>query len=76
MLYEDLVAQFGTPSSAAHSLGVDRRSVDGWKKRRIPTKHQLKAAALRPGVLVPDEQARKEGEELASILINPEARAA
>lgn len=73
MLYDDLVRHFGTPSDAARALGVDRRLVDGWKKRRIPTKHQLKAEQLSDRVLVPDEAAMKEAAELVALL---EVRAA
>jgi hypothetical protein len=75
MVYDQLVSHFVTPSRAAFALGVDRRLVDGWKKRRIPTKHQLHAEKLSGGVLVPDEKAKKEAAELTSIL-QPESKAA
>jgi hypothetical protein len=68
MKYDDVVSHFGTPSDAARALGVDRRLVDGWKKRRIPTKHQLKARQLSDGVLVPDEEAVREAAELAALV--------
>jgi hypothetical protein len=68
MLYDDLVAHFGAPSKAATALGVDRRLVDCWKKRRIPTKHQLKAEILSEGKLAPDEEARREAAEMAALL--------
>lgn len=73
MLYEDLVSHFQSPSQAASALGVDRRLVDGWKKRRIPTKHQLKAEVVSNGKLIPDEEAKREAVELTEIL---KARAA
>jgi len=75
MLYDDLVAYFRTPSGAARALGVDRRLVNDWKKRRIPTKHQLLAQKRSAGQLEPDEQAKREAEELATIL-NPEVKVA
>lgn len=68
MLYDDLVSHFGTPSAAAKALGVDRRLVDGWKRRRIPTRHQLKAEQVSEGKLAPDQAAKKEAAELASLL--------
>jgi hypothetical protein len=67
MKYENVVSHFGTPSDAARALGVDRRLVDGWKKRRIPTRHQLKAEQISEGKLVPDEEAKKEAAELAIL---------
>ena len=73
MRYDDLIAHFGAPSDAGKALGVDRRLVDGWKKRRIPTKHQLKAQILSDGKLVPDAEAQKEANEMAALL---QARAA
>ena len=73
MLYDDLVGHFGTPSEAARALGVDRRLVDGWKKRRIPTKHQLRTERLSEGKLIPDNEAKKEAAEMAELL---QARAA
>lgn len=73
MLYDDLVGHFGAPSDAAKALGVDRRLVDGWKKRRIPTKHQLKAEVLSEGKLTPDDEAKREAEEMSALL---QARAA
>lgn len=68
MLYGDVVGFWGTPSGAAKALNVDRRLVDGWKKRRIPTKHQLNAQRLSDGKLIPDEQAKQEAAELAALL--------
>jgi len=73
MKYDDVLSHFGTPSDAGRALGVDRRLVDGWKKRRIPTKHQLKAQQLSGGKLTPDDEAKKEAEELSALL---QARAA
>lgn len=67
MVYEDLIGHFGAPSDAAKALGVDRRLVDGWKKRRIPTKHQLKAQSLSSGELTPDVEAQRDAEELRAI---------
>ena len=69
MIYESLVSHFVTPSRAAQALGVDRRLVDRWKKRRIPTRHQLKAAQISGGALVPDEQAQREAKEFESLLV-------
>lgn len=69
MLYEQLVSHFDTPSKAAHALGVDRRLVDGWKKRRIPTRHQLKAQHLSDGKLLPDDRAQREARELEQLLL-------
>lgn len=76
MLYDDVVGHFGTPSEAARALGVDRRLVNDWKKRRIPSKHQLKAQLESGGKLQPDDEALKDAEELKEILMRPEARAA
>lgn len=68
MLYDDLVTHFDGLSSAARALSVDRRLVDRWKKRRIPTLHQLKAHHLSAGKLKLDEQARREAKEYALYL--------
>jgi hypothetical protein len=76
MLYDDLIGHFGTPSDAARALGVDRRQVNDWKKRRIPTKHQLKAQQESNAKLVPDEEALREAAELKAILMQPESKAA
>jgi hypothetical protein len=76
MGYDDLVGHFGTPSEAGRALGVDRRQVNDWKKRRIPTKHQLKAQQESNGKLVPDAEALKEAAELKAILLQPQPKAA
>lgn len=68
MVYDDVVTFFHGPSNAARALGVDRRLVDGWKKRRIPTKHQLKAQMMSDGKLAPDGKAVEEAKEFAAIL--------
>lgn len=68
MVYDDLVAHFGGLSSAARALDVDRRIVDGWKVRRIPTRHQLKARHLANGKLKLDQQAKREAREIAMYL--------
>lgn len=73
MVYDDLIAHFKTPSDAARALGVDRRLVDAWKKRRIPSVHQLKASFVTEGKLAPDEQARKAGSEIATYVRDREA---
>lgn len=68
MNYEDLIGHYLRPSDAARALRIDRRLVDTWKKRRIPTAHQLKAEHLTGGVLQADEQAKAEGKEIASYV--------
>jgi len=68
MTYEDLIAHYLRPSDAARALDVDRRLVDTWKKRRIPTVHQLKAEHLTAGALQADQQAKEEGAEIASYV--------
>lgn len=68
MKYDDLVSHFEGLSSAARALGVDRRLVDRWKKRRIPSRHQLKAQYLSHGKLKADRQARQEAKEFASYV--------
>lgn len=68
MNYEELIEHYLRPSDAARALGVDRRLVDTWKKRRIPTSHQLKAEHLTNGTLRADDQARAEGREIAAYV--------
>lgn len=68
MVYVDLVGHFSGLSSAARALGVDRRIVDSWKARRIPTRHQLKAHYLSDGKLRLDAQAKREAREIAMYL--------
>ena len=68
MNYEDLISHFETPSKAARAIDVDRRLVDAWKDRRIPSKHQMKAEHLSEGMLKADDQAHSEARELASYL--------
>lgn len=75
MKYADLIEHFGTQADAARALEVDRRLVDIWKKRRIPTNHQLKAAFVSGGKLAADAQAQAEGKEIASY-VAPKKRAA
>lgn len=75
MFYDDVVSFFHGPSNAARALGVDRRLVDGWKKRRIPTKHQLKAQLLSDGKLELDDKAVAEAKEFAAVMPS-ETRAA
>lgn len=79
MTYDDLIAHWGRPSDAASALEVDRRMVDSWKERRIPSKHQLKAAALSEGKLKADDQAVADGKEIAGYMeraASPETAAA
>lgn len=68
MVYEQLVAFYGSPSNAANTLDVDRRLVDCWKRRRIPSIHQFKAHHLSDGALKLDAQAKREARELARFL--------
>lgn len=68
MNYGQLVDHWKTPSAAAEALGVDRRRVDDWKKRRIPSKWQVKAAALSGGKLKADKKAQSEVAELAQYV--------
>lgn len=68
MVYADLVDHFGGLSSAARALDVDRRMVDDWKARRIPTRHQLKAHHLSGGKLRLDGKAKREAREIAMYL--------
>jgi len=73
MDYDDLIRHYLRPSDAAKALGVDRRMVDVWKKRRIPTAHQLRAEFLTNGAIQADEQAKAEGLEIASYVMREEA---
>jgi hypothetical protein len=66
--YDELVAHYGRPSDAATALEVDRRLVDGWKKRRIPSRYQLKAQFLTSGELKADQEAMNEGQEIARYM--------
>jgi len=68
MTFDDLISHFTTPSAAARALSVDRRLVDAWKERRIPSKHQLKAEFLSEGKLQADQQAKDEGKEISSYV--------
>lgn len=68
MTYGDVVAYFKRPADAARALGLDRRSVDAWKRRRIPSVHQLAAEHLSGGKLVADDEAREEGRRIASYV--------
>lgn len=74
MKYEQLVEFFDGLTKAADALGVDRRVVDRWKRRRIPSRWQMKAQALSGGTLQADRQARDEAAELASYLKPKEKR--
>ena len=67
MTYDDLKEFFGdSPSKIAEALGIeDRRTVAAWSERRIPSKWQIKAAAVSKGKLDPDEDARREATEFA-----------
>jgi hypothetical protein len=66
MRYEDLIGHFGGLTKAAEALGLDRRVVHAWRKRRIPSRWQLKAESLSDGVLRADDEARDEAVEYAS----------
>lgn len=76
MKYKDLVGHFGGLTKAADALGIDRRMVDAWKKRRIPSKWQMKAQTLSEGALQADREALEEAAEIASYVAEQEKRAA
>lgn len=73
MTYEDLIEHYKRPADAGRALGVDRRTVDMWKRRRIPSVHQLKAEHLTDGALKADQQAKDEGQEIARYVERPAA---
>lgn len=69
MRYEELVAHFGGPTNAAQALGKkNKQSVHVWRRRRIPSRWQLKASVLSGGKLKPDRQALRDARELAGYL--------
>ena len=74
MDYAELIAHFRRPSDAAKALEVDRRLVDAWKQRRIPSKHQLKAEHVTAGALKADDEARAEAQEILGYVAGQEAR--
>ena len=75
MVYEQVVKHWGGISIAARALGTDRRRVEEWKRRRrIPTKWQLKVHRISGGKLKLDAEARRDARELKG-LIQPEAMA-
>jgi hypothetical protein len=76
MDYAQLVVHFGGLTKAADALGIDRRMVDAWKKRRIPSKWQMKAETLSGGVLKADQEAQDEAAEIAGYVAEQEKRAA
>jgi hypothetical protein len=76
MHYEDLVGHFGGLSKAASALDLDRRAVNAWSKRRIPSKWQMKAEAITDGKLRADDEARAEATEMASYVAAQEKRVA
>ena len=75
MTYNELISHFEGLSEAARALGVDRRLVDRWKRRRIPSKHQLKAERKSSGKLKADAQATADAEEMASYVRSSRRRA-
>lgn len=67
MNYKDLCSHFGGPTETADALGMkDRRQVATWKKRRIPSRWQIKAQAVSEGKLTADRKARKEAAEISA----------
>lgn len=76
MKYDDLVSHFMSPSKAAEALDVDRRMVDSWKTRRIPSRWQMKAQTKSGGALQADQQAKDEAAEYALYVAEQEKRAA
>lgn len=64
MDYKDVVGYWGGQSKAGKILGLDRRRVDAWKTRRIPTVHQIKAWRKSQGKLRLDEQAKRVARDL------------
>jgi len=70
MKYEELVGHFGGPTNAAQVLGTEsKQAVHAWKKRkRIPSRWQLKAVVLSGGLLKADRQALRDARELAGYL--------
>jgi hypothetical protein len=60
MNYKELIAHWGGQSKAAQALGLERQSVNVWKKRRIPSKWQLIAANLSRGRLKADDEAKQD----------------
>jgi hypothetical protein len=70
MKYNELVACWGSLTSASKALGIKNiQTVHAWKDRkRIPTRWQLKATALSGGRLKPDRQARRDAAELAAYV--------
>lgn len=68
MNYQDLLTHFRRPSDAAKALGLDRRLVNEWKGRRIPSRHQLKAERVTKGILKADAQSHEEANEFVSLL--------
>lgn len=76
MQYDELVAHFGGLSKAAAALELDRRAVNAWSKRRIPSKWQMKAESVTDGKLRADDEARAEATEMASYIVSQEKRVA
>lgn len=75
MNFEQLVGHFTTPSKAAAALGADRRVVDSWKTRRIPSHWQMKAQTVSEFALQADQQAKDEAAEMARHVAEQERRA-
>ena len=65
MKYEEAVLYFHRPIDLARALQLDRRTVDCWRRRRIPSRWQVQLETITGGVLTADEQARSDAELFA-----------
>lgn len=68
MNYNDLIAHWGGLSKAAQALGLERQKVFVWKKRRIPSKWQLKASTASKGRLKPDATAKQDAATVVAYM--------
>jgi hypothetical protein len=71
MDFDELTGYFGGTSKSARALGVSKQTVDGWKRLRIPSKHQLNAAFLSGGRLRVDAKSKADAKEFARYLVVP-----
>ena len=68
MTYAQLIDHFRGLTKAADALGVDRRHVFNWKKRRIPSKWQVQAEVVSDGKLRADKASRNEATQFAPYI--------
>lgn len=69
MKYEQLVGHFGGLTKAAQALGLKRQTVHAWGiRKRIPSRWQMRIAALTGGELSVDRATRKEAQALAEFI--------